>query len=126
MTNLVPVETFRREMTLHPWYFWQLDTAGSTFTDCDQITPEYAYQGDSAGREDVRRAIETAEAIIQEHLGYSIAPHFVNDTLPVARWYDTALNRLSYIGADGRWLSLQLREGMFIKAGIEARTLIVI
>lgn len=123
MTNLVPIESFRREMMLHPWYFFQLDTVGSTFTDCDQLTREYGYQtADAAGRADVRRALETAERILQDHLGYSIAPHFVTQERQVPRWYDIRLNRNSYIGADGRWLSLQLPEGKIRNVGVETRT----
>jgi len=125
--NLLPLESFRREFGLHPWHFWQL--AGESLyplsADCNDLVYQYAWQAnDSAAREQIRTAIESAEARLREHLRYSIAPHYVVETLPVARWYDVRLNRYQYTGADGRWLTCQLSEGKIRHVGTETRTLI--
>lgn len=124
MTNLVHLESFRQTMMAHPWSFWQLQALGSTFlSDCDQTTTEYAYQADdAAGRDDIRRALETAQERIFEHLGYSIAPRYVERVLPVPRYFDSRLNRMNYIGADGRWLTVQMPEAKIRKIGVETYT----
>lgn len=125
--NLLSLESWRREFGLHPWHFWQL--AGSQLypvsTDCPDLVYQYAWQAnDSAAREQIRTAIESGENRLREHLRYSIAPHYVVETLPVARWYDAHLNRMQYIGADGRWLTCQLGEGKIRKVGVETWALI--
>lgn len=126
MTNSVPLESFRREMMFHPWGFWQLQALGSTFIDdCDTTVTEYAYQAsDAAGREDVRGALQKAENLIFTHLGYNIAPRYTEMTLPVPRWYDAKLNRMNYVGADGRWLTVQLPEAKIKAIGVETYALI--
>ncbi len=127
MTNLLPLDTFRAEFGYNPWHFWGLtSTARFPVSDsCSDLVYQYAWQAnDSVGRTDVLQAIETAEARLREHLRYSVAPHFVTETLPVPRWYDGRLNRLQYTGADGRFLALQLGEGKIQAIGTEARTLI--
>lgn len=126
MTNLFSVESFREYYSMHPYHFWQL--ANATYpvsADCDDVVFQYGWQAnDSLGRKDIKTAIDTAENRLREFLGYSIAPHYVVETLPVERYFDSKLNRLTYIGADGRWLSLKLSEGKIIKVGVETRTLI--
>lgn len=126
MTPLVHLESFRQVMMAHPWWFWQLQAIGSTFVDdCDQTVTEYGYQAtDAAGRDDIRGALELAEARIYEHLGYSIAPRYVERTLPVPRYFDTRLNRMNYIATDGRWLTVQLPESKIRKIGVEKYSLI--
>lgn len=127
MTNLLSLESFRREFSLHPWHFWQC--AGSTLypvsSDCNDVVYQQAWQSvDSAARDNIRTAIESAESRLREYLRYSIAPHYVVETQPVPRYYDINLLRTRYVGADGRWLTVQLREGKIRKVGPETRTLI--
>ena len=127
MTPLIPLESFRKTINYHPFHFWGL--ANSTIpATCDDSSStlvfEYAWQGDDAGRDDIRQAIETAEARLLEHLGFRIAPQYVSETLRFPRYHDTALNNVRYAGADGRWITMQLPEGKVRAAGVEARTLI--
>lgn len=126
MTGLVPLESFRKEMQFHPWWFWQLQMIGSTFiSDCDQTVTEYAYQAnDAAGRDDIRGALSKAEALLETHLNYNIAPRYIERTLPVPRYHDAALNRMNYIGADGRWLTVQLPESKIRAIGVKTYALI--
>jgi hypothetical protein len=126
MTGLVHPELFRREMQFQPWAFWQLQAIGSTFiTDCDPTVFEYAYQTtDAAGREDIRTAIKRAEEMIFPHLGYNIAPRYKEITVPVPRYFDSNLNRMNYISADGRWLTINLSEAKIRKIGVETYSLI--
>ena len=78
----------------------------------------------SAGRDDIRHAIESAEGKLQDWLKFSIAPHFVTETIQSPRFFDHKLNRLGYNAADGRWLPVKLGEGKIIQVGTETRTLL--
>lgn len=125
--NLLPLETFRSQFSYHPWHWNQLSSAAHfpVSVDCADLVYEYGWQAnDSAGREDVIQAIESAEKRLQEHLRYSPAPHYVTETVLMPRFFDGRLDRLQYSGADGRWLDIQLGEGKIRAVGVETRTLI--
>jgi len=125
MTNLVHLESFRKEMAAHPWWFWQLQSNNLSSGDCDQTVMEHGWQGENAaGRDDIRGALEKAETLVETHLGYNIAPRYVERVLPVPRYYDTRLSRTNYIATDGRWLTVQLPEAKIRKIGVEKYTLI--
>lgn len=126
MTGIVHLEDFRHEMTLHPWGFWQLQAIGSTFiSDCDPTVFEFSYQAsDQAGRDDIRGALQKAEDLIAIHLGYNVAPKYMERVLPVPRYHDAQLHRMNYVGADGRWLTVQMPESKIRKIGVETYTLI--
>jgi len=127
MTNIQPLETWRKNFSYHPWHFWGLASAAHYPVDtaCPDLIYQYAWQAnDSVGRDDIRRAIESAEDKLADWLHYSPAPHFVEETLTMPRWYDANLNRLSYSDATGRWLGVQLPEGKIRAVGVETRTLI--
>jgi hypothetical protein len=125
--NLLPLESFRQTFTYHPWRFWQLSSAAwfPVNTSCADLIYEYGWQADnSAGRADIRDAIETAEGKLRDWLKYSPAPHFVTETLQSPRFFDHRLNRINYSGSDGRWLALKLGEGKILQAGVETRAII--
>lgn len=127
MTNLLPLDTFRSEFGFNPWHFWGLtSTARFPVSDsCSDLVYQYAWQAnDSVGRDDVRQAIETAEARLSEYLRYSIAPHYVIETLYPERWHDSKLNKVMYTDVSGRWNAIQLSEGKIQQVGVETRTLI--
>lgn len=127
MSNLLPLETFRSEFGYSPWHWWGLTstTYFPTNANCNDLVYNYAWQAnDSAGRTDVLQAIETAEARLREHLNYSIAPHYVTETLYPERWHDSKLNKVMYTDVSGRWNAIQLSEGKIQQVGVETRTLI--
>src|SRR3970040_953538 len=127
MTLLVPLESFRRAINYHPFHFWGLANVDIPATCADGLSDlvyEYAWQGDNAGRDDIRQSIEAAEARLFEHLGFRISPQYISKTIRFPRYHDTALNNVRYSGADGRWITMQLPEGKLRAAGVEARTLI--
>ncbi len=127
MTPLVSLEQFRREMQLQPFHYYGLADSVYTpvTTTCNDLIHEYAWQGqDMAGRDDIRRALDKAEDKLRDYLTYSIAPHFVTDTLIMPRFRDRRLNRIGYSDATGRWLDVQLNEKKVIACGLETRTLI--
>lgn len=127
MTNILPLESFRQNYSYHPWHFWQLSSAAwyPLPADCQSLVYGYAWQAnDSVGRDDIKRAIASAEGKLGDWLGYHPAPHYVEKMLYPDRWYDARLNRLTYSDASGRWLNVQLPEGKIRVVGKETRTLI--
>jgi hypothetical protein len=121
MTNLVSLETFRKEMQFHPFHFWQLANASTPVSsDCPDLVYEYGWKANSAaGRDDLRRALETAEQKLSDYLGYSVGPHYATAIVDFPRFYDQSLARINQGGADGRWLSVHLPEAKIISVGIE-------
>lgn len=127
MTNILPLESWRQNFSYHPWHFNGLSSTTwyPVDADCPSLVYQYSWQAnDSVGRDDVKRAIESAEGKLADWLNYHPAPHFVEREITTPRWYDTRLNRLTYTDATGRWLGLQLPEGKICAVGIETRTLI--
>ncbi len=112
-------------MELQPFHTWGL--ADSVLTPvnsfCNDLIHEYAWQGvDMAGRSDMRRALDKAENKLRDYLAYSIAPHYVIETVNMPRFHDWRLHRIGYQDAGGRWLDVQLKEKKLIAAGIETLT----
>lgn len=124
MSNILPLDQFRSAFSYNPFHFWQL--ANSTIAplvDCPTLVYEQAYQSgdqDSAGRADLRYAIELAEGKIRDWLGYSLVPHYSTLTLNYPRYYDVTLNKMDYSGSDGRWIAARLPEGKIIAVGAES------
>lgn len=92
---------------------------------CNLVVPEYAWQdANAAGRVEMRAAIESAEAKLRQYLGYSVAPHYVEETLPYPQYYDHRSWRYNDMDADGRIVSIQASEGYIWATGVEDRTAI--
>lgn len=115
MTNLLPLYTFFEMMGFHPWHAAGIAGTGdlAVSTGCNTLVRRYEWQNsDAAGALSVMQAIEDAETKLRQYLGYSVAPHYVTETLawPVSDgpW-----------GSDGRWLSMQLTEGEVRAVGVE-------
>lgn len=125
-TPLLPLDRWREIMGFHPWHFWGLTNATTPLSSaCNGLVTEYSWQAvDAAGRNEIRAAILTAEARLREHLGFSPAPHYVEETLSIPDYYDSGSYRLTNAGADGRWATIQLGEGYVQAVGVESRTLI--
>ena len=90
---LMPLEEWRNEFTWHPFHFWQLADSRYVPVDsaCSTVVREYAYySADRSGRHDIRNAIRAAETKLRTWLNYSIAPHYVIETLPFPRFDDRA------------------------------------
>jgi hypothetical protein len=127
MTNLMPVETFRRHIGYHPWHFWGLAdlTIVPVTSACNDFVTEYGWQNqEAAGRDDVRQAIETAEAMLFKELNFWPVPKFSEFTLRWPLYVDKGVWRVSHANAVGKWLDVKLSESYLQKLGIETRTAI--
>lgn len=128
MTPLLPLDIFRAELGLHPWHFWGL--ADSRYvpinSKCSGLVLEYSWQGsDAAGRDDIRRALESAEQKLRTYLGYWPAPAYVETAaLPWPRWNDAAQVRYRDLDASGRRVAMAAPDGYVQAMGIEALTLL--
>lgn len=128
MTNLLPLDTFRAKLGLHPYHFWGL--AGTQIVPvvakCSGLTLEYSWQGsDAAGRADVRAAIERAEQKLMAYVGHAPAPRYV-ETLPIAwpRYFQQPLVRLRDRDGDGLRVAVQAPDGYVLRLGVEQLTAI--
>lgn len=108
---VLSLETWRRIVAYHPLHFWQLhDPAKAPVTDgCMSIVREYSWQSLGAvGRDEIRRAIDAAEAKLADYLGYAVGAR-------AATWPDLP------IAADG---TIRLPEGRLQALGAVSETLL--
>lgn len=123
---LLPLDIWRSEIGLNPWLFWGI--AGGPIVDiakCSGLLREYSWQGsDTAGRDDLRRAIERAEQMLFDYLNYRVAPQYV-ETEPLAwpRFNDAAQVRYANIDATGRRVAVMAPEFHIQAMGVEQLTL---
>lgn len=120
MPNLLPIYTFFEILGFHPWHAAGIAGTGdlAVNTGCDTLVRRYEWQNsDAVGTKAIEQAIETAENKLLQYLRYSVAPHYVTETI---NWPQGALSW----GADGRWLSVPTSEGEIRAVGVETLTAI--
>lgn len=126
--TLLALEDFRRVLGWHPHHFWGLSDNVKTpvNTSCDDVLKQYAWQDtDAAGRADIAEAIESAERILRDYLGYDIAPRYREETVAWPRYYDKSRERHAPWDAEGRWIATRLPNGGYVQAvGVESLTLV--
>lgn len=124
--NLMSLEEWREEISYNPYHFWQLanDIVPVT-SSCNNIVREHAWQvAQTAGRDEIRRSIVTAENKILPYLGYSPLPHWKSVVVDFPHYMNKKLERLSYLGEDSRWIPVQLPEGYTRALGVQTVSLI--
>lgn len=127
LAPLLPLEFFREIIGWDPWRFWGWNNNGviRTQSSCDPVIMEYDWQRtDAPGRSDIAEAIVTAETRLCDYLGYEVAPRFKYDTLQWPTISDNRMVRYGGAGANGQWLSMQLRDGFIQAVGAETLNLI--
>lgn len=125
---LLPLDIWRAEIGLEPWKFWGL-ADGTIVVDnskCSGLFREYSYQGsDTAGRDDLRRAIERAEEKLFTYLRYRVAPQYVEtEPLEWPRYMDASMARYRDMDATGRRVAMMAPEFHIQAMGVEMLTLI--
>lgn len=84
--TLLPIDTFAAIMGIHPMHFNQvyIDEA----PPCGVVWLQYGWQADNcSSREEVARAIRSAEDSLEQYLGFSVAPKwFVNRNIPLENY----------------------------------------
>ena len=125
--NLLPLEDFRRSMSYNPFHFWGLANATVPVTsNCNTILRQYAWQGtDRAGRAEIADAIESAETMLRNYLGYDVAPRYREETIPWPRYFNRAETRVANWDTQGLFIAPRLPWGSgHVQAiGVESLTL---
>lgn len=83
--TLLSLEEWREVLGFNPWHFWGFagNTIARVTSNCNGLVFRYAWQNaDAAGRENIRRAIETAEKRLPEYYGFNPAPLYQERTMP--------------------------------------------
>lgn len=112
--TLLPLETFRQQLGWNPYFFWGLSNPQymPVKTACPAVIMEYGWQNsDAAGRAEIRNAVESAERLIQNYLGYAIAPQYAALTMPWPRFANNAEWRIGTWDATGRYIAPRLPFG---------------
>lgn len=119
MATLLHLEQFREDIGYHPYHFWQqANLAANTLSGCNSLVKEYAWlQTDSAGRADLRRAIEFSEQTLADWLHYFPAPNYVEEEIYLGCLQHD--QRYAYV-SPWRPLELRLRYGYVSKIGTGA------
>lgn len=126
MTNLLPLEDFRRILSYNPFHFWGLTNATVPVTSaCNDVVKQYAWQTvNAAGRSEIAEAIEQAEGKLRDYLGYPVAPQYRAETVPWPRYADRSLLRVINVAGDLRRIALRLPDGKLREIGVETLTYI--
>jgi hypothetical protein len=123
---LLPLDIWRAEMGLNPWLFWGLADNVTVMDNskCSGLVREYAWQGsDAAGRDDLRRATERAEAMLFDYLNYRVAPEYVEtEPLRWPRFNDASMVRYRDLDATGRRIAMLAPEFHIQAMGVEQLT----
>jgi hypothetical protein len=134
MTPLTALDTFRRITQYNSWHFWGMAgatgpvsvTKPSTAANaCRPVLRQYGWQaGDAVSRTQIAQMLEKAEGLVRSQLGYPIAPQFLTADVQWPRYTDPRQMMTAPIGADGRWMSIELPDGHVRAVGVEAITLL--
>lgn len=128
MTPLLSLESFRQTVLgMNPFHFWGLANDDVPVTAaCKDLLKEYGWQDtDYVSRDDMRQAIENAEALLADFLGFYPAPKYFEQTVDWPRYFDNTRSRLSPMDATGRWIAPRLPAAGYLQAaGTELLTLV--
>lgn len=124
---LLPLDILRKKMGYNPWLFWGFShsTLVPENSAANKAIRQESWQDASqVGRSDMLDAIYAAEEKLRGHLLYGPAPRYIEEeVVSYPRPVDARLQYGASIGADGRWLSIQLQEHYIQAVGVEALTL---
>lgn len=130
ISPLLALEEWRQVVGYNPLHFWGLSdpTYAPLTSACNAVVREYGWQGDdAAGRDDIRRAIMTAEERLRELLGYATAQRYVEKTFEWPQLWNSAYKRYGYAAADNTWATIELPNDAKVRSvGVEKMTSIAI
>lgn len=117
---MLPLDVWRNIIGYNPYHFWQQadNSIVPVTSNCNSIVYENAWlNADAAGREEIRRAIRTAEARLREYLNYSVGQRWIVETLRIPQ-------PIRYGSGWGNGFNVGLSEGYIRNIGAEARAAI--
>lgn len=100
-------------MGINPWHGFQLSNATIPLdSKCNTLVYERAWlDADRIGRREIRRAINRAEELIYQYVGYWPSKRYRELTIEYPRLGNHVLTRRGNYDPSGRWISLVLPEG---------------
>jgi len=124
--SLLSIEQWRSLIGFNPFHFWGLSNSTVPVSSaCNTTVHKHAWQSaDACGRDELKDAIETAEAKLTAWLGYAPMPHYTTETLAWPQYPDRRIWRLGWADGTSHWISVQLREGWIDAIGIFRQTLL--
>jgi hypothetical protein len=119
--SLFTLEEFRRAVGYHPFHFWGLGgLKAPVSSSCNDTVAEYAWQhADYVGRREILNAIEISEDKLKNYLGYSIAPHYVEEVHEFPHMTSPLFERYGYADSGGKWITVTAKEGKIFDGGVE-------
>lgn len=123
---ILPLDEFRRLVGYNPYHFWNQESNKVPVTStCNTRLMEYAWQSaDAVSRVQIRDAIAQAKARLFEYLNYRIGSRYVEKEFRYPRPADVRMQYVRPADAQGRWLSVNVKEGYIREMGAEALTVI--
>lgn len=122
----LPLDTWARIMGLHPLNFNQVFLPDAPRNVCTEIYFQNEWQNsDHVSREEIARAIADAEAKIESHLGYRLAPTWeVDEWRDTIRFFKKEMVNFNSVDARGYEQSVNANWGYFISGGIKGLVVI--
>lgn len=124
---LLALDRWREIIGWNPWHFWGLlDTQKAPVTSaCNTLLYQHTWQAvDRMGRNDILEGIAQAEQRLFDKLYYHPAPKYTVKTFDYPVNPIPLVSNLGYMGSDGRWAALDIRERFIQAVGVETSTLI--
>lgn len=126
-TTKLTLDRWARLMGLNPIHFWGVDLASLSRTaqqgpQCGEAWFQFGWQdADRVGRDDVAQAIASAEAEIEQLVGYHLLPAWIEDEwTPTVRPYMPERFNLNSRDLRGFQQGIQASRGYVITGGVRA------
>lgn len=126
--TLLPLDTFAKILGINPLHFNQVEVDTlSQATTCGSPFVQYAWQAaDRIGREEIATAIQQAEQMIADQIGFNLLPTWDVEKpvnfLPAA---NPLIVNATGLNIQGKWQTLQADKAYIITGGQEAKSLIL-
>jgi hypothetical protein len=122
----LPLDTWAAILGMDPRHFNQVTTDAKQATTCSTVWKQFAWQeSDQVGREDVALAIQQAERMIEDYVGYHLLPEWaVDERVTVTKAAIPGVINTGLRTSRLYSMSFKGRRGHIISGGIEAKDLI--
>lgn len=126
MSNLLPLDTFRKILKYPPYQFWGMDNAIVKLdSQCNGVVYEYSFQNTGVGgRDDIRQSLILSQEKLRDFLQYPIAPQYREELVAYPSYLDQRLIRYSPQQVGGGWISVFAPDGYIQAMGVEELTLL--
>ncbi len=120
------LDTWSSLLGIDPRHFNQVTTAAKPSNTCSKVWKQYTWQETGQiGREDVAMAIQQAEAMIEDYVGYSLLPTWtVDERITVTKAAIPEVFNVGGLNARHFPMTFKTGRGHIVSGGIESKLLI--